>query len=200
MYYAETVYRAVATGTYDVTRHCSACGRDTDGQVNALSEGEAVSVYGVNDRQALAGDRALRGLPSIAKSTSELAACPHCSAREPHVLRPLRRGVLTAALFTTPASIAMLLVALMAVLIAILVGLESHTSITDSIAPAAVGIAVGVAWFFVVRSVFRKRLQKELALADAKLVWRGAEIAVEQPEASPPLPVAPAPASGWPFA
>jgi hypothetical protein len=198
--YSSTVYRAVATGVYELTRRCSACNQASEGRVNALSEGEAESAYGLTNKQGIANDRASRGLPIIAQATIDLAACPHCGAREDWVFRPLRRGVLSAVVLTTAASLVPLLIALVSMLIGAAVAIDERGGILDALAPVGVGIAFGVLWYFLTRSTYRKRLQKDLDLADAKLVWLVPGAPSAEPEPPPPVVAAPAASNGWPFA
>lgn len=72
--YSETVYRSVATGTFDVTRRCSACNKPSEARVTSLSEGQAESAFGLSNKQDLADDRAMRGLGAIATAQSRASA------------------------------------------------------------------------------------------------------------------------------
>jgi hypothetical protein len=168
--YSETVYRSVATGTFDVTRHCSACGRNSDARVNSLSEGQAESAFGLSNKQHLADDRAMLGLAPIAQSTADLGACPHCKAREPHVLSYARRGALGGASFHG-GSLALLFLAISTFAVAALVVMEPRVDVSHKVITFLVGGAFLACWFLFVRSLYRKRLHAELETADAKIVW-----------------------------
>ncbi len=198
--YTETVYRAVATGTFEVTRRCGACGHQSTARVNSLSEGQAESAYGLSNKQDLANDRATRGLEVIARSTLDLAACPHCSARESDVLGRARRGALSAALFGHAGGLALFGLALVTLAIGVLVSLEPRVDLLDKIITFLVGLAFGTGWFLFVRSLFRKKLRSMLETADAKVVWLVDGAPPPEVEALPPPAATPPASNGWPFA
>jgi hypothetical protein len=195
--YSETVYRSVATGTFEVTRRCSSCNKSSEARVTSLSEGQAESAFGLTNKQDVADDRAMRGLAAIAKSTADLGACPHCSAREPSVLAFAKRGALVTAAKHV-GGIALLVLAAGTLWVGFMTVTHPRVDTSHKIITFLVGAAFVAGWFLVARSSFRKHLRAQLETADGKIVWL---VPGATPVAEAPPPVAPPPPSGgWPFA